>query len=424
MHHDQPCILILEDDKFTSKLIYSALSQNFADACLIPAYDIDQARILCQHLDVDLILCDVYLPDGHGMDFVFNLMMTNPLLQVIVISSAHQPEVIKRTQEWGTVHFVPKPVEIDPLLDYVRQALTKVSLPERKAPQFKARLSALTPLDLVQMKCLSNASEVLEFHTGSGLSGQLYFRDGHIVHAEAGGILGEEAFNRILSWEAGEIKEQGLPDNFPVSIHQDWQSLLMNAAHALDTQNAGLAAPAPAPAPALPAGAEVLLPTDEPPTASPETAEVVGGDFDASVAQAAVLEAPAPPPLMETAPAAVPEAPLPTTAPDPTQTQPSSLALDELLITNSRGGVRASFGLDTTQAHQYAARLAEMRPQVQHVLGAMGLGTLDKLEFANTTRGAVVQLDPHGGVLALGLAEDLPSKRLLKNAIFMMEQIL
>jgi len=424
MHQDQACILILEDDKFTSKLIYSALGQHFPEACLITAYDLDQARILAQHLDIDIVLSDVYLPDGHGMDFVFDLMMGKPLLEVVVISSAQQPEIMKRTKDMGTVHFIPKPVDVENLLGIIRRGMGKLAKPTKKTAQFKARLSQLSPLDLVQMKCLSNASEVLEFIPGKGLEGHLYFRNGRIIHAETAGILGAEAFNRIIAWEGGEVNELPLPDNVTPTITSDWQSLLMNAAHALDMRDAPPDAPEQdEETPSVPKPASIASPMSAGQTPAVPATRYTGETMQLDVPVEAAVSGHDATPMPEVA-APEPEPPVaePPAPRDPTG--PMALELDELLITNSKGGVRASFGMDTNQAHEFAAYLAAMRPEVHNLLQAYELGPLDKMEFANSTRGAMVQLDANGSVLALGPTRALHEKRLMKNAIFMMEQLL
>lgn len=366
MHQDQPCVLILEDDKFSSKLVYSAISQQLDDVCLFPAYDIDQARILAQHLDFDLVIADITLPDGNGVDFVFDLMMVKPILEVILMSASQPADVSKRTADMSTVHFIPKPLEVEPLLELVEPAIAKAVPTEPNSSLFKARITQIKPMDLVQMKCLSNASEVLEFVPKSGTVGLLYFRNGQIVHAETEDIIGEDAFHKILSWKGGEVNELPLPMKIDETITKDWQGLLMNAAHQLDSDSQKLTVPS------------------ENKDRNEETSEES------------------------------------TTVNLPQATED----LQALLITNSKGGVRSSFGLKDDDAHAFAAHLAAMRPDVQQILNGLGLGELNKLEFSNRDRGAMAQLDANGSVLALGSARALHERSLTKNAIRMMDQLL
>lgn len=366
MHQDQPCVLILEDDKFSSKLVYSAISQHLEDVCLFPAYDIDQARILSQHLDFDLVIADITLPDGNGVDFVFDLMMAKPLLEVVLMSATQPADFSQRTAELGTVHFIPKPIEVERLIQRVEPALAKAALPANDSTMFRARITQIKPMDLVQMKCLSNASEILEFVPQSGTVGLLYLRDGQIVHAETEGILGEDAFCKILSWKGGEVNELPLPNEVETSITSDWQTLLMNAAHRLDSDSQKL---------------------NVPDDTGQDSADLANERTTVNLPQA-------------------------------------TKELQALLITNSKGGVRSSFGLKDDQAHAFAAHLAAMRPDVQQVLNGMGLGELNKLEFSNRDRGAMAQLDANGSVLALGSARALHERSLTKNAIRMMEQLL
>jgi hypothetical protein len=59
-----------------------------------------------------------------------------------------------------------------------------------------------------------------------------------MVHAETSEAIGEKALNKIVSFTGGTVVEEV---SRPVTrtLHQDWQTLLMNAAHAQDVRTAG-----------------------------------------------------------------------------------------------------------------------------------------------------------------------------------------
>jgi hypothetical protein len=78
--------------------------------------------------------------------------------------------------------------------------------------------------------------------TGTGRSGGLYFKDGQLVHAEAGNEVGEDAFRRVMGWPGTEYVLQ--PDASPLkeTISRGLDELL--------AELRGQPAPAPKAAPA------------------------------------------------------------------------------------------------------------------------------------------------------------------------------
>ncbi len=65
-------------------------------------------------------------------------------------------------------------------------------------------------------------------------NGLIYFRKGEIVHAQAHGLEGEEAFYTILSWELGvfECDERKAKAE---TIQESWDFLLMESVRRLDS---------------------------------------------------------------------------------------------------------------------------------------------------------------------------------------------
>ena len=64
--------------------------------------------------------------------------------------------------------------------------------------------------------------------------GRICFEDGQIVHAETPTSRGEAAFEEILRWKGGRIKEMTTAYKPPHTITMDWQGLLLNACQRID----------------------------------------------------------------------------------------------------------------------------------------------------------------------------------------------
>lgn len=104
---------------------------------------------------------------------------------------------------------------------------------ERISTGFSVRLEGASLFDLVQFECLGPERKIIKV-TGNGRSGLLFFRDGNLVHAVAGELVGEPALRAMLTWEQGQVEPREGPWPGSETITSSWQSVLLRAAHAAD----------------------------------------------------------------------------------------------------------------------------------------------------------------------------------------------
>jgi predicted regulator of Ras-like GTPase activity (Roadblock/LC7/MglB family) len=98
---------------------------------------------------------------------------------------------------------------------------------------FDGAVSGLNLPDVIQLNVQNGYSGRLTVQYGSEL-GNLFFRDGLIVHAECGSHEGEEAFQDILDWPTGrfDLVPSALPER--ITIQKQWQHLLLDTHRVLD----------------------------------------------------------------------------------------------------------------------------------------------------------------------------------------------
>jgi hypothetical protein len=70
---------------------------------------------------------------------------------------------------------------------------------------FAARLTDINLHNILQIESLSRSTGVFSVSSFLG-SGFLHFKNGELVHAEAGDLVGEVAAFEILSWKSGRIE--------------------------------------------------------------------------------------------------------------------------------------------------------------------------------------------------------------------------
>ncbi|WP_033922867.1 sigma 54-interacting transcriptional regulator, partial [Sphingomonas sp. 37zxx] len=73
----------------------------------------------------DVVVTDVILPDGNGLDLVMTLTQQHPRLPVIVLSAQNTLTTAVRATEAGAFDYLPKPFDLDVLADTVRGALAR-----------------------------------------------------------------------------------------------------------------------------------------------------------------------------------------------------------------------------------------------------------------------------------------------------------
>ena len=78
--------------------------------------------------EVDLVLLDMYLPDGHGLGLLRNLRAGGTLCDVIAVTSARDAEMVRRAVAHGVVLYLIKPftfpmfrAKLEQYADYRRQ---------------------------------------------------------------------------------------------------------------------------------------------------------------------------------------------------------------------------------------------------------------------------------------------------------------
>jgi hypothetical protein len=126
---------------------------------------------------------------------------------------------------------------------------------------FHGTIGSLPLTDLLQVWSLNRFSGVVTVSFGDG-SGHLYFVEGEIVHAEAPGLVGEQALTAILGWPEGAFELFPNTTTLHRTIQKSFSHLMLDAHRELDERRhaapAG-AAPPPAAPPAQPPARSPLL---------------------------------------------------------------------------------------------------------------------------------------------------------------------
>jgi DNA-binding response OmpR family regulator len=227
--------LILADDLVTSITLSKMLRSELPDVLTLTAYSIAEARLLLQEYFINCFILDVNLPDGSGIDFIFDIMSKNPSATVMIITATPLPEYHDQAKAYDVVKFMTKPLNNKVVLSLVRDCRDANAVKTKGDTNFfAASLSRLTVLDIIQLKCLSRTTQVVDFSTSHYGRGRVHFQNGEIIHAETATARGELALAEIIGWRGGraeEVLDAPIPER---SIFTGWQTVLLNAAQAAD----------------------------------------------------------------------------------------------------------------------------------------------------------------------------------------------
>ena len=120
-------ILHVEDELLNRSLLRAVLGRardpRVADARLDEAANLQVARAFLEANHVDLVLLDVRLPDGNGLDLVREIKARDPGLPVVVMSASVLPHEREEATRAGCDAFVSKPYLAQDLLDTIGRLL-------------------------------------------------------------------------------------------------------------------------------------------------------------------------------------------------------------------------------------------------------------------------------------------------------------
>lgn len=111
-------ILLVEDDVSVSDTLKSGLEA--AGYAVTPAYEADKAREALQSSGFDLVLLDLELPDGSGLDILKQLRDDSNPVPVIITTARAELDSRVTGLDIGADDYMVKPIELPELLARIR----------------------------------------------------------------------------------------------------------------------------------------------------------------------------------------------------------------------------------------------------------------------------------------------------------------
>lgn len=175
-----PRIMIVDDDTSLRTALFRALDRKGFQ--VITSSSMKEAIQLGQtERPADMVLVDLRLPDGDGIDLMTELKRINPQTQFIVLTGFGTIESAIRATKSGADHFITKPFELDEVLNLIDRTLSHKKL-EQENQHLRAALhrkyrfdniigqsdSILKVLEMIERVSTSDSTVLITGESGTG----------------------------------------------------------------------------------------------------------------------------------------------------------------------------------------------------------------------------------------------------------------
>lgn len=147
-------VMIIEDDIAIAELHHKYLNQLEGLDVVGIATTRMEAEMQLEILKPDLILMDVYLPDGTGLEILNTLRANNQTCDVILITAARDVDTLQQAMRGGVVDYLLKPI-----------MFPRLELALKKYMSQRQRLNVLESLDQSLVDKMLQSSGVTDLTT-------------------------------------------------------------------------------------------------------------------------------------------------------------------------------------------------------------------------------------------------------------------
>ena len=114
-------IMLVEDHPDFRRLMEGLLGGQADIKLVAQAGSLAEARKHAALVRFDVVVLDLSLPDGNGVDLIADLRRENPDVAVLILSATLDPASVDRATEAGADQIMDKLEPLDKILDTVRR---------------------------------------------------------------------------------------------------------------------------------------------------------------------------------------------------------------------------------------------------------------------------------------------------------------
>ena len=110
-------VLVVEDEPIAARAHRAYVERVAGFSVVAVAQSRMEAERVLSRGGVDLVLLDLHLPDGSGLDLFRRIRAAGSMVDVMVVSSARDADVVRSAVAQGAVQYVIKPFAFNTLRD-------------------------------------------------------------------------------------------------------------------------------------------------------------------------------------------------------------------------------------------------------------------------------------------------------------------
>jgi len=167
-------ILIVDDEiRAVNALIKRVDWESHGFAQPFSAYSMAQAQDVFKAHPVDLMLCDIEMPQGNGLELFEWVKSYYPRTECIFVTCHDEYEYLRAAMQLGSCDYILKPVNYDQLKDALDNVRTRISArisPEATVSDTDKRAQALSEVNSSSNPYISGAMEYIAVHLTQPMS--------------------------------------------------------------------------------------------------------------------------------------------------------------------------------------------------------------------------------------------------------------
>lgn len=172
-------ILVIDDEPKIRNLLSKIISLEGFEVFV--AKDLEEGNSIIHNSRIDLIFCDVKLPDGNGVDFTKKIKKDYPNIEIILLTAfGHIPDAVQAIK-FGAFDYITKADDTSRIVPLLHRAIEKIEL-VKKVENLEKRMddkftfdqvignskSILNVIELSKKVATSGTTVLLTGETGTG----------------------------------------------------------------------------------------------------------------------------------------------------------------------------------------------------------------------------------------------------------------
>lgn len=192
--------ILLVDDEPVSSLI---LKKYLVEAGYEVTYFNSAAKAIecIKNKDFSLVISDISMPEMGGLAFLRWMNENKPNSDVILITGYATSQIKDSAIKRGAINFFEKPLDFSKLVDFINSKLKK--------DKFTGNIKDISLNEFLEMLLsLNKKRRVIIENPETDKKATIYIHEGKIVEAQYDGLIGEEAFNKIILLNNGIFHDE------------------------------------------------------------------------------------------------------------------------------------------------------------------------------------------------------------------------